>query len=153
MYHSISSRYGNILQLSSKATTPITNVSTNRPFVCGNAITKDLCKKILNQWYTLRDVIMSAMASEITSLTIVYSTVYTGADQRRHQSSASLAFARGIHRRPVNSPHKWPITRNMFPLGDVIVFVTGEMRMSMDLCNYRLCLRHTFGVEFLDFHL
>ena len=47
------------------------------------------------------DVIMSAMASQITSLTIVYLTVYWGADQRRHQSSASLAFVRGIHRWPV----------------------------------------------------
>ena len=46
-----------------------------------------------------RDVIMSAMASQSTSLTIVYSTVYSGADQRKNQSSASLAFVRGIHRR------------------------------------------------------
>ena len=57
------------------------------------------------------DVIMGAMASQMTNLTIVYSTVYTGADQRKHESSASLAFVRGIHRWPVNSPHKWPVTR------------------------------------------
>ena len=44
------------------------------------------------------DVIMGAMASQITSLTIIYSTVYPDADQRNHQSSASLAFVRGIHR-------------------------------------------------------
>ena len=44
---------------------------------------------------------------------IVYSTVYSDADQRKHQSSASLAFVRGIHRGPVNSPHKWPVTRKM----------------------------------------
>ena len=56
------------------------------------------------------DVIMGAMASQNTSLTIVYSTVYSDADQRKHQSSASLAFLRGIHRWPVNSPHKWPVT-------------------------------------------
>ena len=43
------------------------------------------------------DVIMGAIASQITSLTIVYSTVYSDADQRKHQSSASLAFVRGIH--------------------------------------------------------
>ena len=61
------------------------------------------------------DVIMGTIASQITSPTIVYSTVYSDADQRKHQSSASLAFVRGIHRRPVNSPHKWPITRKMFP--------------------------------------
>ena len=62
------------------------------------------------------DVIMDAMASQITSLTIVYSTVYSDADQRKHQSSASLAFVRGIHRGPVNSPHKWPVTRKYFHL-------------------------------------
>ena len=46
---------------------------------------------------------------------------YSGTDQRKHQSSASLAFVRGIHRRPVNSPHKWPVTRKMFPFDDVIM--------------------------------
>ena len=60
------------------------------------------------------DVMMSAIASQITSLAIVYSAVYSGADQRIHQSSASLAFERVIHRWPVNSPHKWPVTRKMF---------------------------------------
>ena len=67
------------------------------------------------------DVTMSPMASQIISLTIVYSTVYSVADQRKHQSSASLAFVRGIRRRPVNSPHKWPVTRKMLPFGDVIM--------------------------------
>ena len=67
------------------------------------------------------DAIMAAMASQITRLSIVYSTVYWGADQRKYQSSASLAFVRGIHRWPVNSPHKWPVTRKMFPLDDVIM--------------------------------
>ena len=67
------------------------------------------------------DIIMGAMTSQITCHTIVYSTVYWGADQRKHQSSASLAFVPGIHRWPVNSPHKWPVTREMFPLDDVIM--------------------------------
>ena len=60
------------------------------------------------------DVIMGAIASQITSLTIIYLTIYSDADQRKHQSSASLAFVQGIHRGPVNSPHKWPVTRKMF---------------------------------------
>ena len=64
---------------------------------------------------------MGATASQITSPTIAYSTVYSGADQRKHQSSASLAFVRGIHRSPVNSPHKWPVTRKMFSFDDVIM--------------------------------
>ena len=64
---------------------------------------------------------MDAMASQITSLTIVYSTVYSGADQSKHQSSASLAFVWGSHRGPVNSPQKWPVKRKMFPSDDVIM--------------------------------
>ena len=67
------------------------------------------------------DVTMGAMESQITSLTIVYSTVYSDADQRKHESSALLAFVWGIHRGPVNSPHKWPVARKMFPLHDVIM--------------------------------
>ena len=68
------------------------------------------------------DVMMGVMASQITSLTIVYSTVYSGTDQRKHQSSASLAFLWGIHRWPVNYLHKCPTTRKMFPFDDVIMF-------------------------------
>ena len=64
------------------------------------------------------DVIMGAMASQITSLTIVYSTVYSGADHRKYQSSATLAFAKGFNRGPVNS---WPVTRKMLPFDDVIM--------------------------------
>ena len=71
------------------------------------------------------DVIMSAVAYQITSLTIAYSTDHSDADQRKHQSSASLAFVRGIHRGPVNSPHKWPVTRKMFPFDDVIMKYEG----------------------------
>ena len=67
------------------------------------------------------DVIMGVIASKITSLTIVYPTAYSGADQRKHQSFASLAFVRGIHWRAVNSPHKWPKTRKMFRFDDVIM--------------------------------
>ena len=67
------------------------------------------------------DVIMTAMVSQITGVSIVYSTVWSGADQRKRQSSASLAFMRGIHRWPVNSPHKRPVTRKMFPFNDVIM--------------------------------
>ena len=64
---------------------------------------------------------MGAIASQITSLTSVYSTVYSDVDQRKHQSSASLAFVWGFHRGPVNSPHKWPVARKMFPFDDVIM--------------------------------
>ena len=63
------------------------------------------------------DVIMGAIASQITSLTIVYSDP----DQRKHHSSASLVFVLGIHQLPVNSPPKGPVTRKMFPFDDVIM--------------------------------
>ena len=64
---------------------------------------------------------MDKMASQITSLMIVYSTIYSGADQGKHQSSASLAFVMGIHRWPVNYPHKGPVMWKMFPFDDVIM--------------------------------
>ena len=67
------------------------------------------------------DVIMGVIEFQITSLTSVYSIVYSGVDQRKHQSSASLAFVWGIHLGPVNSLRKWPITRKMFPFDDVIM--------------------------------
>ena len=72
--------------------------------------------------YSCQSVIMGVMASQITSLSIVYSTVYSSADQRKHQSSASLAFIRGIYQWQVNSPHKWPVMQKMFPFDDVIMF-------------------------------
>ena len=65
---------------------------------------------------------MTMLASQITSLTVVNSIVYSGVNQRKHQSSESLAFVRKIHRGPVNFPHKWPVTRNMCPFDDVIMF-------------------------------
>ena len=64
---------------------------------------------------------MDAIASQISSVTIVYWTIYSGADHRKHQSSASLAFVWGIHRWPVNFPHKGPVTRKMFPFDDAIM--------------------------------
>ena len=70
------------------------------------------------------NVIMSAMASQITSASIVYSTVCSGADQRKHQGFASLAFVRGIHRWLVDSPRKGQVTWKMFPFDDVIMLET-----------------------------
>ena len=71
---------------------------------------------------------MGAMAPPITSRTNVFSSFYTGADHRKHQSSASLAFVRGIQGWPVNSPHKGPVTRKMFPFDAVIMsYVTPSL--------------------------
>ena len=85
------------------------------------------------------NVIMGTIASQITSFTIVYSIVYLDADQRKHQSSASLAFVRGIHRGPVNSPHKWPVTRKKFPVDDVIMKAQ-IARAILGICRGMSCL-------------
>ena len=90
---------------------------------------KAICYSPMNMIFLLKqylklhynDVIMSAMTSRITSLHIVYSSVHSGADQRKHQSPASLVLVRGIHRWPVNSQHKRPVTRKKFPFDDVIM--------------------------------
>ena len=76
---------------------------------------------------------MGAIASQITSLTIINSTVYSGTDQRKHQSSASLAFVWW----PVNSPHKWPVTRKMFPFDDVIMKISWLEQQRQQLLSFR----------------
>ena len=92
------------------------------------------------------DVIMSAMASQIISFPIVFLSVYTGADQRKHQSSASLAFVGGFHRWPVNSPHKGPVTRKMFPFDDGIMehieVETNWLHFTDDLFKWMFLNRH-----------
>ena len=117
---------------------------------CGIWDSYSVCFVRLIYWSThYCNAIMDTIASLITSFTIVYSTVYSGVDQRKHQSSASLAFVRGIHRGPVNSPHKWPVTRNMFPFDDVI----------MNSCWYKMIpdrilpeFIHDEGINVMDNH-
>ena len=86
-------------------------------------IQEPLVLSSMGQNHHHNDVIMiiNVMASQITSLTIVYSTVYSGTDQRKHRSYASLAFARGIQWWLVNSPHKGPVMQKIFPFDDFIM--------------------------------
>ena len=80
------------------------------------------------------------------------STVYTGADQRKHQSPASLAFVRGIHRSPVNSPHKRPVTRKMSPFDDVIMMrwtPTCRNLAAWDRCANNAILNEQTGWGFI----
>ena len=81
---------------------------------------------------------MGAIASQITGLTIVYTTSYSDADQSKHQSSASLAFVREICRWPVNCPHKGPVTRKMFPFDDAIMKKLHKIRLRRDEIEMRL---------------
>ena len=104
------------------------------------------------------DAIISAMASQITSLTIVYSTVHSsGTDQRKHQSSVSLVFVREIHpwpmNYPVNSPHKGPVTRKMFPFDDVIMNTFRLRQNGLQFVNILKCIVLMKKVESrLKFH-
>ena len=88
------------------------------------------------------DVIMGSMTSQITSLAIVYPAVYSGADQKKYQSSASLIF--------VNSPRKWPATRKMFPFDDVIM-PSESPHKRIALCNRQPDLGSTHGYLLLHF--
>ena len=83
---------------------------------------------------------MSPMASQITSLIIVFTTVYSGADQRKHQSSPSLALVRGIQRWPVTSPHKETVTRKTFPFDDVIIIHRSNKPIVDELRHLDFCL-------------
>ena len=98
-------------------------IQANRTCLCMMKPTSDGHMPTFIMFWHYNDVMMSAMTSQITSLTIVYSTVYSDTNQRKHQSSASLAFVRGIHRWPVNSPHKGPVSRKMIPFDDVIMVI------------------------------
>ena len=70
------------------------------------------------------EVIMCMMVSQITCVLIACSIVCSGADQRKHQSSMSLAFVRAIHWWPVNVPHKGPVTWKIFPFDDNIIMIS-----------------------------
>ena len=94
-------------------------------------------------WFYYSDVIIGTMGSRITNVSIVYSTVCSGANQRKNQSSASLAFVRGIHRWPVNSPHKEPVTRRMLPFDDVIM----QWSISNDLPQKRFLIVWQFIIR------
>ena len=85
--------------------------------VCWYSSFKPVSKAL--SWH-YNDVIMSTMASQITGASIVFSTVCYGSVQRKYLSFASLTFLRGIHRWPLNSTHKGPVTQKMFPFDDVI---------------------------------
>ena len=108
-------------------------------------------KPARRMYFHFNDVRMGAIASQNTSFTVVYSTVQSGADQRKHQSSAPLAFVRGIHRWPVNSLHKWLVTPKMFPFDDVTMLQQIEFHIQRTPFQ---CLLHIFvkNTIFIDLH-
>ena len=89
------------------------------------------------------DIIMSAIASHITSISSVCSAICSGTHQRKHQSSAWLSFMRGVQWWLVDSPHKGPVIWEMFPFDDVIMCFPWRMPSSAwtisVLKNYRKC--------------
>ena len=78
---------------------------------------------------------MDAMAPQITGILIVYTTVWSGEDKKKHQSFASLAWVTGIHRWPVNSPQNGPVTRKKFSFDDVIVIRIMRMYILRSKCR------------------
>ena len=79
------------------------------------------------------DVMKSTMASQITGISIVCSNVCSEAYQTKHESSLALAFVRGIHRSPVVSPNKLPVTRRMFQCDDVIANSTNKLTLKISI--------------------
>ena len=88
---------------------------------------------------------MGAMASQITSLPIVYSTVYSGRD---HQSSASRAFVREIYQWALNSPHKRPVTRKKFPFDVVMMWCTWTKQSTTSIFRKLQRIAFTGDVNF-----
>ena len=99
----------------------VTTWMSNHIYVTIRDVIIQACSSMTSVVAHYSDVIMSTMASQVTSFTIVYWTIYLGIYQRKHQSPASLAFVRGIHRWLVNSPYKGPIMWKMFSFDDVIM--------------------------------
>ena len=67
------------------------------------------------------DMITRAMASQITGFSLLCSNVCSGADQREHANSASLAYVKGNQRWPLDSLHKGPVTEKIFPFHEGIM--------------------------------
>ena len=83
------------------------------------------------------DITMSAMVSQIIGVSIICLTICSGSDQRKCQSSASLAFVRGIHKWPVDFPHhKGPVMRKCFHLMTSSCLNT-EMRQAVEILPHR----------------
>ena len=95
-----------------------------------------------------RDVIMGAIVSQITSLTIFYSTIYSGADQRKKSKLRVTGLCAGNSPVAVNSPHKGPVTRKMFPFDDVVMTILilhDYDTLQRDKSHYSRCHRSDVG--------
>ena len=105
------------------------------------------CIQVIEYWHKhYNDVVMSAMASEITGLTIVYSTVYSGADQRKHQSSASLAFVPAQRASNAGNVSIW--WRHHEAVNLWFGFrVQGHLWLVQHICWHNSCLQRYIGVH------
>ena len=96
------------------------------------------------------DVIISAMPSQITCVSIVCSTVCSGADQRKHQSSVSLTIVIGIHRSHVDSTHKGPVHGNCFHLV-TSSYINDFIYIQQWYSNVLACFKHWARATSLNF--
>ena len=93
------------------------------------------------------DVILTTVVSQITSVRVVYSIVYSDADQRKTSKLSVTGHCGGISPGPVNSPHKGPVTRKMFPFDDAIM---KNQATSMDNANQIYILLNQFLKKILN---
>ena len=87
------------------------------------------------------DVIITTIASQITSFTLVYLIVYSGADKKKTSKLCVTSHCAGKSPGPVNSPHKWPVTRKMFPFDDYIMQLWTTHHIT-EPCDFRLSLHY-----------
>ena len=107
------------------------------------------------------NITMSAIASQITGASAVYSIFCPSADQRKHQNSASLSFVSGIHPWPVSSPRNGPVTRKpsklAFTQSLCVLFVleilgsSTKLTFVLTLCAWYLF--HVSGCVLSVYHL
>ena len=97
--------------------------------------------------YRYSDVIMGTIGSQITSLAIVYSTVYSGADKK------NIKAPRHWRLWPMNSPHKWPVTRKMLPFDDVIMCYHDSGGMRKCCVAYQRTKRKQIKYEICEVNL
>ena len=101
---------------------------TTQPLKTMSESDREVCKVAFSCYNS--DIIMSAMTSQIAGVSIVCSTICSGAHQKKnkHRSSTSLTVVRGIHRCPMDSPYKGPVTRKMLLFDDVVMLLMGSSR-------------------------
>ena len=126
----------------------LVNSNATKPHI--NTIKREQCGHIgVCHYSDFIIFIMCATASQITGILIVYSTICSCADQRKHQSSGSLDSRGGI----TVEPHKGPVSRKMFPFHDVIMYCISRWNCGLNFRHWSVNERKTVDQNYIDHHL